>query len=81
VKFGDILAKTKKKLDEASNTIDDAGRKTKTIARRLRDVEALPLAESGKLLGSEGVAVIDAEASEEPPVLELGLAEEPPEVK
>jgi DNA recombination protein RmuC len=70
VKFGDILAKTQKKLQEASNTIDQARGKSTTIARKLRDVEALPLADSEQLLG-EGAAVIDLDASEEPPVLEL----------
>jgi DNA recombination protein RmuC len=41
-KFGDLLEKTKKKLDEASNTIDDAARKSRTIERRLKDVQDLP---------------------------------------
>jgi DNA recombination protein RmuC len=41
-KFGDLLEKTKKKLDEASNTIDDAAKKSRTIERRLRDVQDLP---------------------------------------
>jgi len=41
-KFGDLLEKTKKKLDEASNTIDDAARKSRTIERRLRDVQDSP---------------------------------------
>ena len=77
VKFGDILAKTKKKLDEASNTIDDAGRKSTTIARRLRDVEALPLAETERALGVEAVEVLEGEAAEEPPVLELDFAPPP----
>ncbi|HVO88701.1 MAG TPA: DNA recombination protein RmuC [Casimicrobiaceae bacterium] len=49
-KFGEILAKTKKKLDEASNTIEDAGRKTRTIENKLRDVEILPADESQQLL-------------------------------
>jgi DNA recombination protein RmuC len=48
-KFADVLAKTKKKLDEASNTIGDAERKTRTIERKLRGVEALP-APAGTLL-------------------------------
>jgi DNA recombination protein RmuC len=42
-KFGDLLEKTKKKLDEASNTIDDAARKSRTIERKLRDVQELPM--------------------------------------
>ncbi len=37
-KFGDILDKTQKKLQEAGNTIETASRKTRTIERRLRDV-------------------------------------------
>jgi DNA recombination protein RmuC len=41
-KFGDILEKVHKKLQEASNTIEDASKKTRTIGRRLREVEELP---------------------------------------
>jgi len=37
-----VLAKTKKKLAEASNTIELAERRTRVMARELRDVEALP---------------------------------------
>jgi DNA recombination protein RmuC len=41
-KFGDLLEKTKKKLQESSNVMDLAVRKTRTIERKLRDVEVLP---------------------------------------
>jgi DNA recombination protein RmuC len=41
-KFGDVLAKTKKKLEEASNTIDAAEVRTRAMQRQLRAVEALP---------------------------------------
>ena len=41
-KFGEVLAKTKKKLDEASSTIDLAQTRTNVMARRLKSVEALP---------------------------------------
>jgi len=41
-KFGDVLAKTKKKLDEASKTIDAAEVRTRAMARQLRGVESLP---------------------------------------
>ena len=41
-KFGEVLAKTKKKLDEASQTIDLATVRTRAMARQLRDVESLP---------------------------------------
>ncbi len=41
-KFGTVLAKTKKKLQEASNTIDQAEVRTRAIERKLRDVEEVP---------------------------------------
>ncbi len=40
-KFGEVLAKTKKKLDEASSTIDLAQTRTNQMARKLKSVEAL----------------------------------------
>lgn len=49
-KFGTILDKTQKKLQEATNSIEEASRKTRTIERKLRDVEALPSAQSEELL-------------------------------
>jgi DNA recombination protein RmuC len=42
-KFGDLLEKTNKKLVEISNTMADATRKTRTIERKLKNVEALPI--------------------------------------
>jgi DNA recombination protein RmuC len=41
--FGDILEKTKKKLLEATNTLDRAESKSRTIERKLRNVEETPL--------------------------------------
>lgn len=38
VKFVELLSKTRKKLDEASDTIDFATKKTKTIERKLKEV-------------------------------------------
>jgi len=43
--FAVILEKTQKKLQEASNTIEDAAQKTRTIEKKLRNVEGLPSAE------------------------------------
>ena len=40
-KFGEVLAKTKKKLEEASNTIDQAQVRTTAMTRKLKSVEAL----------------------------------------
>jgi DNA recombination protein RmuC len=41
-KFGEVLAKTKKKLEEATNTIDAAETRTRMMGRRLKNVESLP---------------------------------------
>ena len=59
-KFGEILAKTKVKLDDVGKTLDEAGRKSTTIARKLRDVEALPEAEADQLLTGEQGSVYEA---------------------
>lgn len=40
-KFVELLAKTQKKLDEASNTIEFATKKSRTIERKLKDVATL----------------------------------------
>ncbi len=42
-KFGDILDKTTKKLNEISSTMELASKKTRTIERKLKKVEALPM--------------------------------------
>ncbi|KQU81665.1 MULTISPECIES: DNA recombination protein RmuC [unclassified Rhizobacter] len=49
-KFGDVLAKTKKKLDEASNTIDQAQTRANVMARKLKSVEAVTEAHAQALL-------------------------------
>ena len=48
-KFGEILMRTRKKLEEATNTIDEARGKSTTIERRLKDVETLPEPEGPQL--------------------------------
>lgn len=58
-KFGDVLAKTKKKLDEASRTIDDAEVRTRMMARKLKGVETLP---EGRVQALLGAAAPDEEA-------------------
>ncbi|MFZ1900218.1 MAG: DNA recombination protein RmuC [Azonexus sp.] len=57
-KFGEALAHTRKKLDEASNSISKAETRTRQLSRRLREVEALPAGESEELIG---VAEFDGE--------------------
>jgi len=47
-KFGDLLEKTHKKIQEASNTIEGAVTKTRTIERKLNKVQNLPVTEAEK---------------------------------
>ena len=49
-KFGDLLDGVKKKLDQASNTLDDTARKSRTISAKLRSVQELPSQETSALL-------------------------------
>jgi DNA recombination protein RmuC len=43
-KFGDVLNKVSKKLQEASNVVEKASTRTRVIERKLKNVEALPVA-------------------------------------
>lgn len=49
-KFGDLLDRTHKKLLEASNTIEDAAKKTRSIERKLRNVQQIPQDRAAELL-------------------------------
>ena len=69
-RFGDILAKTKDKLDQVGRTLDDASRKSTTIARKLRDVEALPESEADRLLTGDPGRVIDLDDDADVPALD-----------
>jgi DNA recombination protein RmuC len=62
-KFGEVLAKTRKKLEEASNTIDLAETRTRAMARQLRSVEAMPDARASQLLAGLPPPDNEAEAS------------------
>jgi DNA recombination protein RmuC len=62
--FGGLLEKVHKKLDQASSTIEDAAKKSRTIERRLRTVQELPGDAAGNLL-----SLASAEEAE-PPVEE-----------
>ncbi|HVY75679.1 MAG TPA: DNA recombination protein RmuC [Puia sp.] len=48
--FGDVLDKTQKKLQEASNVIDKAGIRTRAIEKKLRKVQELPVDQSVKMI-------------------------------
>jgi DNA recombination protein RmuC len=59
-KFGDLLEKTQKKLQEASNHIETAATKSRVISRRLDKVQGLPQPE-----GQEPLALINSGVSED----------------
>ncbi|MEY2838492.1 MAG: hypothetical protein RJB60_791 [Pseudomonadota bacterium] len=61
-KFGEVLARTRKKLDEASNTISSVETRTRVMGRALKQVEAMPDAQAGVLLPGDA---LDLDASSE----------------
>ena len=60
-KFAGVLEKTRKKLTEASNVIDQAGVRTRAIERKLRHVETLPGEQVQQLLGEAPVGEAEEE--------------------
>ncbi|MFY7865980.1 DNA recombination protein RmuC [Roseateles sp.] len=73
-KFGEVLAKTKKKLDEASASIDAAETRTRAMSRKLKAVEALPEPAAQELLQlrPEAMAADEGAADEAGPSLGEG---------
>jgi DNA recombination protein RmuC len=60
-KFGEVLARTKKKLDEASSTIDLAQTRTNVMTRKLKSVEALSDTRTQRLLPGAEAEIADDE--------------------
>jgi DNA recombination protein RmuC len=52
-----VLARTKKKLQEASNTIDSAQVRTRVISRKLEKVQEIPLDGPSEGAGDQGLPV------------------------
>lgn len=52
-KFGEVLDKTRKKIQEAGNHIDAAAVRTRSIEKKLKGVQELPGAEAAALLETE----------------------------
>jgi DNA recombination protein RmuC len=50
-KFGEALEATRRKLEQASRSIESAGVRTRQIERKLKGVEALPVDRSAARLG------------------------------
>jgi DNA recombination protein RmuC len=55
-KFGEVLAKTKQQLQTVANSIDQAETRTRSMERKLRQVEQLPDESAQELLGEGGAA-------------------------
>lgn len=55
-KFGEVLDKTRKKIQEAGNHIDAATVRTRAIEKKLKGVQELPGAEATALLETESLA-------------------------
>ena len=53
-RFTDHLDAVQKKLHQASDSIEDAARKSRQIQRRLKDVQELPASEDPALMGDNG---------------------------
>jgi len=49
-RYGEVLGKVQKKLNEASNTLNEAERRTRVIGRKLREVHELPAADADTVL-------------------------------
>jgi DNA recombination protein RmuC len=49
-RFGEMLDKTQKKIQEASNSLGDASRRSRMIEQQLRDVQQLPPSDAKRLL-------------------------------
>ncbi len=66
-KFGTVLEKTKKKLEEATNTINQAGVRSRAIERKLKHVQELPSAAVAQQIEDEismdATAIADADES------------------
>jgi DNA recombination protein RmuC len=70
-RFGKVLEKVQKKLQEASNTVDQAAVRSRAVARKLKTVQELPEQQAVKLLGgsigldshlaSELIAAVDGQ--------------------
>ena len=61
-KFGGVLDKVRKQVESVGKTLDDTGRRSRAIERRLRGVEAATETDTQRLLG-EALGVVEPEAA------------------
>lgn len=53
-RFADLLSKTQQRLHQATASIEDAARKTRTIQRRLQSVQEISERDAKRLIGEQG---------------------------
>jgi DNA recombination protein RmuC len=63
-KFGEVMDKVQKKLQEATNVIDTAKSRSNVIRRKLKDVEGLPSAQAIALLGTPEESAEESESTD-----------------
>lgn len=64
-KYGDVWDKLGKQLDTAKRTVEEAGKRTRAVTRKLRDVETLePIAVPDLLEIASGVDIDDEDEIE-----------------
>lgn len=61
-KFGDVLAKVKSQTETVLNTLSSAEQRSRVMGKALRQVEALPEAESARLLPINPIDPLDRDA-------------------
>lgn len=66
-KFGDIIKKVEKKLEEATSTLSTVGTRSRAIERKLRTVQELPAADAQRLLPHLGTDDGNGEGEGEEP--------------
>jgi len=71
-KFGEVLDKVKRQLHTASRTIEDTGKRSRAIERRLRSVERLPEPEALEILALPAAGEGD---EEEDPAAEVSATD------
>ena len=75
-KFGDVIDKVQKKIQEAGNVIESARTRSRAIERKLRDVQDLPSSVAPELLGTTEPALAEARELEAETEAESGPDEE-----
>ncbi|MFA5115713.1 MAG: DNA recombination protein RmuC [Candidatus Omnitrophota bacterium] len=69
-KFGNILERSMKHIEAVSNTIEAAAKKSKTIERRLREVQALPGSETTKMLDIREDSLAEGPLEDKKPIVD-----------